>query len=174
VIYEIDGQAPSIDPSAWVAPNATVIGNVTLAERSSVWFGAVLRGDVEHIRIGRGSNVQDLAVLHVDPGYAMDIADDVTIGHKAMLHGCVVGEGSLIGINAVVLNGAKIGQNCLIAANALVPEGVEIPDGSVVMGSPGKVVKQLNDEQKRRLTHGTLHYVDNAARYRKGLREVRT
>ena len=154
---------------AWIAETATVIGKVRLEAGASVWFNAVLRGDNELILIGENSNVQDGAVLHTDPGAPLTLGKGVTVGHKAMLHGCTVGDYSLIGINAVVLNGAKIGRNCIIGANALVPEGKEIPDGSLVMGSPGKVVRQLTEQQQQAVAAGAAHYVDNAARYRREL-----
>ena len=149
-----------------MAPNAVVVGNVILKADASVWFGATLRGDNEPITVGIGSNIQDGSVLHSDPGFALTIGDHVTVGHKVMLHGCVIGDGSLIGINAVVLNGAKIGKNCLIGANALITEGKEIPDNSMVLGSPGKVVKTLSDEQAMGLRIGAAHYVENARRFR--------
>ncbi|MFS0828353.1 gamma carbonic anhydrase family protein [Pseudomonas phoenicis] len=152
-------------PSSWTAPNATLIGKVRLQARASVWFNAVLRGDNELIDIGEDSNVQDGAVIHTDPGSPLTLGKGVTIGHKAMLHGCTVGDYSLIGINAVILNGARIGKHCIIGANALIPEGKEIPDGSLVMGSPGKVVRELTDTQKRMLEASAAHYVSNAQRY---------
>ncbi len=153
----------------FVADNAAVVGKVLLKHNASVWFNAVLRGDNELITVGEGSNVQDGAVLHTDPGYPLDIGPHVTIGHKVMLHGCQIGEGSLIGINAVVLNGAKIGKNCIIGANALITEGKVIPDNSMVLGSPGKVVKTLSDEQGAAIRIGAAHYVENAVRFRQDL-----
>lgn len=157
--------------SSWIAPGATVVGKVRLQADASVWFGAVLRGDNELIDIGEGSNVQDGSVMHTDPGQPLTLGKGVTVGHNAMLHGCQVGDYSLIGINAVVLNGARIGKHCLIGANTLIPEGKEIPDGSLVMGSPGKVVRELTDEQKRRLEASAAHYVANARRYAQELAE---
>ncbi|UFH48599.1 gamma carbonic anhydrase family protein [Pseudomonas sp. KNUC1026] len=157
--------------SSWIAPGATVVGKVRLQADASVWFGAVLRGDNELIDIGEGSNVQDGSVMHTDPGQPLTLGKGVTVGHNAMLHGCQVGDYSLIGINAVVLNGARIGKHCLIGANTLIPEGKEIPDGSLVMGSPGKVVRELADEQKRRLEASAAHYVANARRYAQELAE---
>lgn len=154
---------------AWIADTAVVIGKVRLEAGASVWFNAVLRGDNELILIGENSNVQDGAVMHTDPGAPLTLGKGVTVGHKAMLHGCTVGDYSLIGINAVVLNGAKIGRNCIIGANALIPEGKEIPDGSLVMGSPGKVVRQLSEQQQQAVAAGGAHYVQNAQRYRRDL-----
>ena len=150
----------------WVADNAVVVGKVLLKQDANVWFNAVLRGDNELITVGEGSNVQDGAVLHTDPGYPLVIGPHVTVGHKVMLHGCEIGEGSLIGINSVVLNGVKIGKNCIIGANALIPEGKEIPDNSMVLGTPGKVVKTLSEEQGMAIRIGAKHYVENARRFR--------
>ena len=171
-IYELDGDAPRIAQSAWVADSAQVIGRVALEEGASVWFGAILRGDDEWITIGRGSDVQDDSVLHTDMGSPLSIGADVTIGHQVMLHGCTIGDGSLIGIQAVVLNNAKIGRNCLVGAGALVTEGKEFPDGSLIMGSPARVVKQLTPEQFERIRYGAVHYVENAQRYRGGLKKI--
>jgi carbonic anhydrase/acetyltransferase-like protein (isoleucine patch superfamily) len=156
-------------PTSWIAPNATVIGNVRLQARASVWFGAVLRGDNELIDIGEDSNVQDGTVMHTDMGSPLTLGKGVTVGHNAMLHGCTVGDYSLIGINAVILNGARIGKHCIIGANALIPEGKEIPDGSLVMGSPGKVVRELSEQQMRLIEAGAAHYVHNAQRYARDL-----
>lgn len=153
----------------FIADNATVIGSVAIENNASIWFGTVVRGDNELITIGEDSNVQDLSVLHTDPGYELVIGKGVTVGHKVMLHGCTIGDHSLIGINAVVLNGAKIGKHCLIGANALIPEGKVIPDGSVVMGSPGKIVKEVSDQQKMILEMSARHYVENFKRYNKEL-----
>lgn len=156
-------------PTSWIAPNATVIGNVRLQARASVWFGAVLRGDNELIEIGEDSNVQDGTVMHTDMGSPLTLGKGVTVGHNAMLHGCTVGDYSLVGINAVILNGARIGKHCIIGANALIPEGKEIPDGSLVMGSPGKVVRELSEQQMRMIEAGAAHYVHNAQRYAREL-----
>ncbi|HHJ1296556.1 gamma carbonic anhydrase family protein [Pseudomonas sp. P1B16] len=156
-------------PTSWIAPNATVIGNVRLQARASVWFGAVLRGDNELIDIGEDSNVQDGTVMHTDMGSPLTLGKGVTVGHNAMLHGCTVGDYSLVGINAVILNGARIGKHCIIGANALIPEGKEIPDGSLVMGSPGKVVRELSEQQMRMIEAGAAHYVHNAQRYAREL-----
>jgi carbonic anhydrase/acetyltransferase-like protein (isoleucine patch superfamily) len=152
-----------------VADNAVVIGSVLLENNASVWFNAVLRGDAELITVGENSNVQDGAVLHTDPGCPLVIGRNVTIGHKVMLHGCEIGDNSLIGINAVVLNRAKIGRNCLIGANALITEGKEIPDNSMVLGSPAKVVRQLTEQEVAGLALSARHYVENARRFRDGL-----
>ena len=157
-------------PDSWVAPNATLVGKVRLEEGASVWFNAVLRGDNELILIGKNSNVQDGTVMHTDMGYPLTLGTGVTIGHNAMLHGCTVGDYSLIGINAVILNGAKIGKHCIIGANALIGEGKVIPDGSLVVGSPGKVVRDLTDEQKKLLEASAAHYVQNAKRYARDLK----
>lgn len=167
--YSLDGQSPVIGESGFVAPGARVIGRVRLGERTSIWFNAVIRGDNALIDIGDGSNVQDNAVLHVDPGYPMTIGANVTVGHKAMLHGCTIGDGSLIGMNAVVLNGAVIGRNCLIGANALVTEGTVIPDGSLFLGSPGMVVKVLGEEAIATMHAGTHSYVEKIEHYRETL-----
>lgn len=156
---------------SWVAPNATLVGKVKLEPGASVWFNAVLRGDNELIHIGENSNVQDGTVMHTDMGFPLNIGTGVTIGHNAMLHGCTVGDYSLIGINAVVLNGAKIGKYCIIGANSLIGEGKEIPDGSLVMGSPGKVVRELTEAQKKMLEASAAHYVHNAQRYARDLSE---
>ena len=154
----------------WIADSATVIGSVVLEENASVWFGAVVRGDCDVITIGENSNVQDGAVLHTDYGFPLSIGRDVTVGHQAMLHGCTIGDGSLIGIQAVILNGAKIGRGCIIGAGALIAEGKEIPDGSLVVGSPGKVVRQLDEATQQRLLLSAQHYVGNARRFRDELK----
>lgn len=171
-IYELDGQSPKLGQNAWVADSAQVIGKVTLEEDVSVWFGTVIRGDSEHIRIGRGSNIQDASVLHADEGVPLTLGENVSVGHKVMLHGCTVGDGSLIGIGAVVLNHAKIGKNCLVGAGALVTEGKEFPDGSMILGSPAKAVKQLSPEQIAGLQRIASHYVVNAERFRQGLKKI--
>ena len=150
----------------WIAPNATVIGNVQLLKDASVWFNAVLRGDVELITVGQGSNVQDGAIIHTDPGFPCTIGKNVTVGHLAMLHGCEIGDGSLIGIGSVILNGAKIGKNCIIGSKALVTEGMEIPDGAMVLGIPGKVKKILNEEEQSVVSLGAEHYIQNYKKYK--------
>lgn len=172
MIWELDGIAPEIDAEAWVAESAQAIGRVRLAAGSSLWFGAVLRGDNEYITLGDDSNVQENAVLHSDMGYPLTIGARCTIGHKAMLHGCIIGEGSLIGMGATILNGAKIGKGCLIGACALITEGKEIPDYSLVMGAPGKVVRQLDEDAQARLIKSAEDYRKNAARFRAGLRRI--
>ena len=153
----------------WIAPSATVLGNVVLASSSSVWFGAVLRGDNETITVGEGSNVQDLAMLHTDIGFPLTIGANCTVGHTAILHGCTVGDNSLIGMGATVMNGTVIGKNCIIGAGALVPEGKTIPDNSLVLGSPGKVVKTLDDRAVIMLAGSAKLYQDNANRFRNEL-----
>ena len=171
-LYELDGVAPQVPASAWVADSAQVMGQVTLGEDSSVWFGAVIRGDTETITVGAGSNVQDTAVLHADLGFPLVVGERVTVGHQVMLHGCTIGDESLIGIGAVVLNGAQIGKHCLVGAGALVTEGKVFPDGSMIIGSPAKAVRQLTPEQIEGLRRSAAHYVDNARRYRAGLKKL--
>ena len=167
MFYDLDNKKVKNSDENWVAPNATIIGNVTLEKNSSVWFNAVLRGDIENICIGEGSNVQDGSVLHTDPGYPLKIGKDVTIGHLVMLHGCTIGDNSLIGIGAVILNGAKIGKNCIIGANALVTENKVIPDNSLVMGSPGKIARQVSDAEAKSITENAIHYQENWKKYSK-------
>lgn len=169
--YRLGDACVQTDPASWVAPNATLIGRVKLEAGASVWFNAVLRGDNELIHIGENSNVQDGTVIHTDMGSPLEVGKGVTIGHNAMLHGCTVGDYSLIGINAVILNGARIGKYCIIGANSLIGEGKVIPDGSLVMGSPGKVVRELTDIQKKMLEASAAHYVHNAQRYARDLAE---
>ncbi len=168
--YTLGDASISTAGDHWIAPTAVVIGKVRLERDASVWWGAVLRGDNELITVGEGSNVQDGSVLHTDPGFPLTIGPNVTIGHLAMLHGCTIGEGSLIGIGAVVLNGAKIGRNCLIGAKSLIPEGKEIPDNSLVMGMPGRVFGEVRTEQAERMRAGTAHYIKNWQRYVESLR----
>jgi len=169
--YRLGSSSVEAHAQSWVAPNATLVGKVKLESGASVWFNAVLRGDNELIHIGENSNVQDGTVMHTDMGFPLNIGKGVTIGHNAMLHGCTVGDYSLIGINAVILNGAKIGKNCIIGANSLIGEGKEIPEGSLVMGSPGKVVRELTEVQKKMLEASAAHYVHNAQRYARDLAE---
>lgn len=171
-VYELGDVTPDIHETAWVAPTAAVIGNVFLAEQSSVWFGAVLRGDNEPIRIGERSNIQDNSILHTDPGCPLDIGREVIVGHRVMLHGCTIGDGSLIGIGATILNRAKIGKNCLIGAHALITEDKEVPDNSMVIGAPGKVVKTLNENQIAMLRLNAEVYVKNAERFEQDLRKL--
>ncbi len=170
MIYSLGERRPEMRGDCFIADNATVIGSVVLENNASIWFNAVLRGDNDLITIGENSNIQDGSVLHTDFGMPLTVGRNVTVGHKVMLHGCSIGEGSLIGINAVILNGAKIGRYCVIGANALIPEGKEIPDFSVVMGSPGKIVKQVSDAQKAMMEFGALHYVENFKRYQRELK----
>lgn len=171
MFYELGDRKPELSGQGqFIADNASVIGSVRLMDRASVWFNVVIRGDNEWITIGPESNVQDGSVLHTDPGLALNLGRGVTVGHNAMLHGCDIGDYSLIGINAVVLNGAKIGKHCLIGANTLVPEGMEVPDGSMVVGSPGKIKRELTESQKKMLEMSAEHYVRNAANYTKCLK----
>ena len=172
MIYQLEDAGPQIHASAWVAENATLAGQITLQKDVSIWFNAVLRAEHAPITVGEGSNIQDGSVCHVDPGMPLTIGRSVTVGHKVMLHGCTIGDESLIGINAVILNGAKIGRNCLIGANSLVPEGKEIPDGSLVMGSPGKIVRTLSEAQIEGLKASAMHYVENGRRYKASLVRV--
>lgn len=171
-IYELDGVRPQLADSAWVAESAEVIGKVTLAEDTGVWSGVVIRGDNEPVTVGAATNIQEGAVLHSDEGSPLTIGRDVTVGHKAMLHGCTVGDGSLIGIGAIVLNNARIGRNCLVGAGALVTEGKEFADGSLIVGSPARAVRALSAEQIEGLQQSARHYVKNADRFRKGLRRI--
>jgi carbonic anhydrase/acetyltransferase-like protein (isoleucine patch superfamily) len=171
-IYELDGVQPQVDPTAWIADSAEVIGDVRLEADASVWFGVVVRGDNHAITIGAGSNLQENAVLHTDAGVPLTIGRNVTVGHQAMLHGCTVGDHSLIGIGAVVLNGARIGRDSLVGAGALVTEGKEFPDGSLIVGSPAKAVRALTPEQIEGLRRSAAGYVRNAGRFRNGLRRI--
>jgi carbonic anhydrase/acetyltransferase-like protein (isoleucine patch superfamily) len=169
-LYRLDDRVPRIHDSAWVADGATVVGDVELDADASIWFGAVLRGDSDRIRIGRRSNVQDGSIVHADDGVPTTVGDDVTIGHLVMLHGCSIGDGSLIGIGSVILNNARIGKHCLVGARSLVTEGKSFPDGSLIMGSPAVVVKALRPEQIEGLLRSAAHYVENARRFRAGLK----
>jgi carbonic anhydrase/acetyltransferase-like protein (isoleucine patch superfamily) len=171
-LYELDDKQPQLAEGAWVAGNATVIGDVTLGADASVWFGTVIRGDSDRITVGRRSNVQDGSVLHADPGFPLTLGENVSVGHQVMLHGCTVGDGSLIGIQSVILNGAKIGRNCLVGAGSLVTEGKEFPDGSMILGSPAKVVRPLSAEQIEGLQRIADGYVEKARHYRSGLKEL--
>ena len=173
-IYELDGQAPELpEPGRfWVAPDAHVIGRVRLGADVGVWFGAVLRGDGEPLEVGERSNVQEGAMLHADPGFPLAIGPDVTVGHHAILHGCTVGAGSLIGMGATVLNGARIGAGCIVGANALVTEGKEFPDNSLIVGAPAKAIRSLDAEAAERLRRTALHYVQNFNRFAKGLKRI--
>ena len=170
--YELDGVAPQVAESAWIAESAEVMGNVHVAEQASVWFGTVVRGDTETITIGRGSNVQDGCVLHADAGKPLTLGERVTVGHQVMLHGCTVGDGSLVGFGAVILNGAVIGKNCLVGARTLVTEGKTFPDGCMILGSPARVVRQLEPAEIAGLQRSAQIYIDNAERFRRGLKRI--
>ena len=170
-IYSLGDRRPNLGRDAWVAPNATLIGDVRLGDNASIWWNAVLRGDNDTISIGANSNIQDGSVLHADEGAPLTVGTNVTVGHLVMLHGCTIGEQSLIGIKSVILNNAVIGRHCIIGANSLISEGKVIPERSLVMGSPGKVVRQLNDEEVARLLLAAQGYVANARRYLTGLRQ---
>ncbi len=171
-IYQLGDDAPTLAPDAWVADSAQVMGRVTLLAGASVWYGAVLRGDNERITLGERSNVQDGSVLHTDMGMPLVLEADVTVGHQCMLHGCTVGAGSLIGIQAVVLNGAVIGRNCLVGAGSVVTEGKHFPDNSLILGAPAKVVREISPEQAERLRLSALHYVEKARLHRTQLRRI--
>jgi len=171
-IYQLGDDAPRIHPSAWVAESAQVIGRVALGAQASIWYGAVLRGDNDRITIGERSNIQDGCVLHTDDGAPLTLGDGVTVGHQVMLHGCTVGDNSLIGIQSVILNGARIGRNSIVGAGALVTEGKEFPDGVLIVGRPAKVVRELTPEQIERLKWSAAHYVDNAERHRTQLKRL--
>ncbi|KAE9628011.1 gamma carbonic anhydrase family protein [Sedimentitalea sp. CY04] len=169
MIYTFEGETPKIADDVFVAPNASIIGNVEIAEKASVWFGVVIRGDNDLMRIGEGSNIQDNCVLHSDPGFPLTIGRNCTIGHSAIVHGCTISDGTLIGMGATVLNGAVIGRNCLIGAGALVTEKTVIPDNSLVVGSPARVKRELSKEQIEGLHQSALHYQENAIRFAQGL-----
>ena len=173
-IYDIDGRSPvfSEDGDYWVAPTAVLIGDVVLESGASVWFGAILRGDNERISVGQGSNVQENSVLHTDMGFPLTIGAGCTIGHRVMLHGCTIGDNSLIGMGATVLNGAKIGKNCLIGAGALVTEGKTFPDNSLIVGSPAKAIKTLDDSTVAMLKWSADHYVENYRKFAAGLKRL--
>ncbi len=169
MIYQYEDRVPTLGKEVFIADSADVIGSVNLGDQVSVWFGAVIRGDTDIINIGAGTNVQDTAVIHTDPGIQVKIGCNITIGHCAMIHGCEIGDNSLIGINAVILNGAKIGKNCLIGANALVPEGMVIPDNSMVLGTPAKIVRQLDEKTIEILENSAAIYIEKAASFRTSL-----
>ena len=171
-IYELDGKQPSLGAGAWVAESAAVIGGVTLGENASVWFGAVLRGDNELIVVGKNTNIQDMSMLHSDLGCPLTLGDNVTVGHQVSLHGCTVGDNSLIGIGAVVLNRAKIGKNSIVGAGSVVTEGKEFPDNSLIIGSPAKVVRTLDEAAVAKLQASAQMYVHNAQRFDKGLKRI--
>tara|TARA_B110000444_G_scaffold241239_1_gene257420 strand:+ start:306 stop:818 length:513 start_codon:yes stop_codon:yes gene_type:complete len=169
MFYDLENKKVKNTGKIWVAPNASIIGDVTLENNSSIWFNATLRGDIENIHVGEGSNVQDGSVLHTDPGFPLKLGKNVTIGHLVMLHGCTIEENSLIGIGAVILNGAKIGKNCIIGANALVTENKVIPNNSLVVGSPGKIVRQVSNEEAKSITENAIHYQKNWRKYSKSV-----
>ncbi len=172
-VFSLDGIEPDRTAGfSWIAPSAMVIGKVSIGEDVGIWFGTVIRGDNELISIGNRSNVQENCVMHTDPGCPIDIGEGCTIGHKAMIHGCTIGDNTLIGMGATVLNGARIGNNCLIGAGALIPENKEIPDNSLVVGMPGKIIRQLDEAAIERLKVSADFYVANAKRFAKGLREI--
>ena len=171
-VFQLGDRSSRIAATAWVADSAQVIGDVELADDVGVWFGAVLRSDTDPIRIGKGSNVQDGAVCHADPGFPLTLGERVTVGHQAMLHGCTIGDGSLIGIQAVVLNGARIGRHCLVGAGAVVTLGKEFPDGSLIVGSPARVARPLRPDEIEGLESAAVHYVENAQRFRGGLKRI--
>ena len=169
MFYDLENKKVKNAGENWVAPNASIIGDVTLEKDTSIWFNATIRGDVENIYVGKGSNIQDGSVLHTDPGYPLRIGKDVTIGHLVMLHGCTIKDNSLIGIGAVILNGAKIGKNCIIGANTLVTENKVIPDNSLVIGSPGKIVRLISNEEAKLITDNAIHYQENWKKYSKSI-----
>jgi carbonic anhydrase/acetyltransferase-like protein (isoleucine patch superfamily) len=171
-LYQLDDHVPQLAAGAWVADSAQVIGLVALGENANVWFGAVLRGDNELLSIGRGTNIQDGTVVHTDIGYPVTLGERVTVGHQVMLHGCTVGDESLIGIQSVLLNGAKIGRQCVVGAGSLVTAGTEFPDGSLIMGRPAKVVRPLTPEQIEGLRQNAEHYIENARRFKAGLKKL--
>jgi carbonic anhydrase/acetyltransferase-like protein (isoleucine patch superfamily) len=171
-VYSLDDLSPELAGGSWIAPTASVIGQVRLGEDASVWFGAVLRGDNEPIVVGERSNIQDLAVIHTDPGFPVTIGAGCTIGHRAILHGCTIGESSLVGMGAIILNGATIGRNCMIGAGALVGEGKTIADNSLVVGMPGKVIRTLGDDGEQMLRHAAGVYVARIKQYRDGLKTL--
>ena len=167
MFYDLENKKPKNSGDNWVAPNAVVIGDVTLEKNTSIWFNATLRGDIEKIHIGEGSNVQDSCVLHTDPGYPLQVGKNVTVGHLVMLHGCIIGDDCLIGIGSTILNKAKIGKNSIIGANALITENKVIPERSLVIGSPGKVIRQVTDEEIKHIKENAQHYVKNYKKYKK-------
>ena len=167
MIYDFEKNVPEVHPDAWVAPNATLIGKVKLEKNSSIWFNAVLRGDIELISIGENSNIQDGSVLHTDPGYNLNVGKGVTVGHMVMLHGCKISDDTLIGIGSIILNNAKIGKNCIIGANSLITENKIIPDNSLVVGSPGRVLRKVTEEEIKAIHENAKHYVDGSKKYKK-------
>ncbi|WP_440875354.1 gamma carbonic anhydrase family protein [Thalassotalea sp. PLHSN55] len=172
MIYQLDTLKPNLAENCFIAPNATLIGNIEIAENVSIWFNVVIRADMDKVTVGKDTNIQDGSILHVDQGFPLSLGEGVTVGHKAMLHGCTVGDNSLIGMNAVILNGAQIGKNCLIGANALVTENMVVPDGHLVLGSPAKIVKTLDDKAFAMFKQSAEHYVDNGQHYNKTLKPL--
>jgi carbonic anhydrase/acetyltransferase-like protein (isoleucine patch superfamily) len=171
-IYELDGVAPQVAASAWVADSAQVIGDVTLAADVSLWFGCVARGDTAHIAIGAGTNVQDQCMLHADPEWPLTVGERVTVGHRVTLHGCTVGDGTMIGMGATVLNGAHIGRQCLVGAGALVTEGKHFPDGSLILGAPARVERTLTPKEIEHIGQSAQHYIESARRFRTELKKI--
>ena len=169
MFYDLENKKVNNSEESWVAPNAIIIGDVTLEKNSSIWFSATLRGDIENIHVGEGSNVQDGSVLHTDPGYPLKIGKNVTVGHLVMLHGCTIGDNSLIGIGAVILNNVKIGKNCIIGAKSLITENKEIPDNSLVVGSPGRIIRKVTDEEAKAVMKNAMRYQDNWKKYSKSI-----
>ena len=167
MIYDFEKNVPEVHPEAWIAPNATIIGKVKLEKNSSIWFNAVLRGDIELIKIGENSNIQDGSVLHTDPGFPITVGKRVTVGHMVMLHGCKISDDTLIGIGSIILNNAKIGKNCIIGANSLITENKIIPDNSLVVGSPGRVLRKVTEEEIKAIHENAKHYVDGSKKYKK-------
>ena len=167
MIYDFEKNVPNVHPDAWVASNATLIGKVKLEKNSSIWFNAVLRGDIELITIGENSNIQDGSVLHTDPGYKLNVGKGVTVGHKVMLHGCQIADDTLIGIGSIILNNAKIGKNCIVGANSLITENKIIPDNSLVVGSPGRVLRKVTEEEIQAIHENAKHYVEGSKKYKK-------
>ena len=170
MLYDLENKKPKNLGENWVAPNATVIGNVTLEKNTSIWFNATLRGDIENIHVGEGSNIQDGSVLHTDPGYPLKVGKNVTVGHLVMLHGCTIGDNSLIGIGAVILNNAKIGNNCVIGAKSLITENKKIPDNSLVVGSPGRVIRKVTEEEIKAVKENAIRYQENWKKYSKSIK----
>ncbi len=171
-VYALGSHTPNIHPQSWIAPNAAVIGQVHLERNASIWWNCTLRGDTDLLVVGENTNIQDGSVLHTDPGLELHIGRDVTIGHRVIAHGCVIGDGCLIGMGATLLNRSVIGKHCLIGANALIPEGKVIPERSLVVGAPGRIVRQLTDEELARMARGAHHYVENWQRYQQELRQL--
>ncbi|MDR0276101.1 MAG: gamma carbonic anhydrase family protein [Burkholderiaceae bacterium] len=171
-VYEVQGKQPQIDASAWVADSAEVMGDVRLGPLASIWFGCVARGDTDSISIGEGSNIQDLSVLHADAGAPLTVGRRVTVGHKVILHGCTVGDETMIGMGAVVLNNARIGKHCLVGAGALVTEGKTFPDGSMILGAPARAVRQLAPQEIEMLRRSAQHYIDGAGQFRATLKKL--